>query len=105
MTIILKNKLNLKTYVVRKINLYIYNYKNQYDIESIYFNQPIDGIQYFKYSPFNVYTERYMRDWYEVNGSTLVKILNCLKSRDFYGYCRTRDGNLVKIIPKKPSKK
>jgi hypothetical protein len=94
-------KLNLKRHIIFKINYYIYIYKNKYDIQSIYFNSPIDGIEYFNSRPYNTNTEKYLIDWEQAQGSTLVKILNCLKSKDFYGYCKTTEGKLVKIIPKK----
>lgn len=104
MTIVLdkSKKLDLKRHIIFKINFYIYNYKNKYDIESIHFNQPIDGITYFKYKPIS--EDKYYSDWYSVEGATLVKILKCLKDKEFYGYCKTTEGKLVKIIPKKDKK-
>lgn len=105
MTLILNKahpKLDLRKMIVNKINHLIFIYKRDFDIESIYFNYPIDGLKFYKLFPH--YTEiDYVADWYSkrINGKTLLKVLDCLNNREFYGYCRTTNNQLVKIKPRK----
>lgn len=96
----IRDNINLKRIACTKINLLISSYKNRFDIESIYFNNPIDGINYYKIFPH--YSETvFIYDWNILKGSTLIKVLKELENMNFYGFCRTRDNKLVKIIPKK----
>jgi hypothetical protein len=108
MTIVLNKiypKLDLRRLIVNRINVLVYTYKRELDIESIYFNTPIDGIKFYKLFPHYTETD-FVSDWFSkrISGSTLLKILDCLKNRDFYGYCRTTTNQLVKITPRKKIK-
>lgn len=105
MTIVLNKaypKLDLRRLIVNKINILVYSYLRELDIESIWFNQPIDGIKFYKLFPHYTETD-FVSDWYSnrISGNTLIKILKCLKNRDFYGYCRTTTNQMVKIRPRK----
>lgn len=95
-------QLNLKRVAANKINRILNQYKNHYDIESIYFNEPIDGIKFHNSFP-HYDDNRFVHDWDSVSikGTTLIKILKCLRRKEFYGYCRTTDNKLIKIRPKK----
>lgn len=94
-------QLNLKRITSNKINRIINQYKTQYDIESIYFNKPIDGIVFHNNFP-HYSDNKFVHDWDSmlIKGTTLIKILKCLNRKEFYGYCRTTDNKLIKIRPK-----
>jgi hypothetical protein len=95
-------QLNLKRFTANKINRIINQYKTQYDIESIYFDYPIDGIIYHKNFP-HYSDNRFVHDWDStaIKGTTLIKVLKCLNRKEFFGYCRTTENKLIKIKPKK----
>ncbi len=94
-----KNKLNLKRIAIAKINLLIYTYMNQFDVESIHLQYFINETQYTQTLYYG--SNKTNIDWYTTNGSILLQILECLKNKDFYGMCRLQNGQLVKITPKK----
>lgn len=98
-----KNKLDLKRVIIAKINLLIYTYMNQFDVESIHIEYKINDIQYVKVIP-HYGSSRYNIDWYSTKGDILLKILNCLKNREFYGMCRLQTGQLIKVTPRKINK-
>jgi hypothetical protein len=106
MTIFLKDrylthpKLDIKKIISGKISSLIREYRKSYDIESLHFNTPIDGILYVR--TFIHYSdEKFVSDWYFMKGSTLLKVYNSLKEKDFYGLCKLSNDKYVKIKPKK----
>lgn len=106
MTVILNKtyrKLDLKKIVIDKINFLLKQYKLQFELESIHFNNPIDGIIYYR--TFIHYSdEKFIGDFYSLNPQTLMKILKCIKDKEFYGICRLSNKQTVKVIPKKYAK-
>jgi hypothetical protein len=103
MTVILNkkyDKLELKKIVINKINFLLKKYKSQFELESIHFNIPIDGIIYYR--TFIHYSdEKFIVDFYSIKATTLLKILKCIKEKEFYGICRLSNNQTVKVIPKK----
>jgi len=93
------NKLDLKKIAISRINYYIYSYKCTYDLDSIHFNNPIDDITFYRLFP-HITETNFHSDWYTVDGDTLVKVLECLKKKDFFGIRRTEKGN-IKVRLKK----
>ena len=101
-TMVVYNKLNLKRHLITKINYYVWGYKNHFDIESIHFNNSIDGVEHIKIYPYS--NQFHIKGWHDLSALTLAKIYHALKRKDFYGWCRTSNGNMVKITPKKNDK-
>ena len=92
--------LDLKKIIVSIITRYVKSYKKEYEIESINFNSPIDGIIYVK--TFIHYSdEKFTGDWFYLKVTTLLKVLKSLKEKDFYGLCKISNDRYIKIIPKK----
>ena len=98
-------KFDIRRTAVLLINRLIYKYRTEYDLESIYFREPIDGIKFYKRFPH--FSEKdYVSDWYSIRikGTTLLKVLKCLKERDFNAYVRTSNGSTVLLKFKKNDK-
>ena len=89
--------LGLKRIVISKINLLIYEYMNQFDVETIHLKYRINEIDLV----ITHYKIKKYIDWYVKSGVELLEIYRCLKNKDFYGMCRLTNGQLVKVTPKK----
>lgn len=84
-------KIPLRTLVINRINEKILRYKDEFRVESIFFNIPVDGIAFISLNnPL----------YYGISNSTLYKILKEIEKKHFYGYHKCNDGQLVKIKPK-----
>lgn len=98
----ISKKLDLRKLAISKVNELIYRNKNEFDIESIHFYKPIDGLKFYKLFPHYSETD-FVYDWHSdrISGYTILKIISCLSEKNFYGYCRTTSEQLVRIKPKK----
>ena len=92
-------KLNIKRIIISKINVLIFNYMNKFDVESIHMTFKIDNIEYRKTIPH--YGSKMPVEWNHTNGIVLLKVLECLRNKDFYGMCKLHNGQMVKITPRK----
>ena len=103
MTVILNTyneKLDLKKIIIDKISSLIVHYKSKFELTSIHFNQPIDGITHYQVFLHFVNERRQTADWYSLKGTTLLKILISLQNLDFYGMCKLTNGSFIKVKPK-----
>lgn len=106
MVINVKNrKFDVRKVTVSLINRLIYHYYKEYDLESIHFKDPIDGIKFYKIFP-HFSENDFVSDWYSsrIKGTTLLKVVKCLKERDFNAYARTSNGSTVFLKFKKYDK-
>ena len=103
MTINIKNRKSnqfLKRTAVVRIEYLLFKYKNHYDLESIWFNNPIDDITH--YNSYPCYDSgKIIYNWYSLNGTTLMKILSALRNKEFFGKVKTTNGSIITIKPKK----
>jgi hypothetical protein len=78
------NKLDLKKETFRRIGVLLFKCKYIYNIDIVYFNKPIDGVTFWSDKPH--YSLDTSCEWYDLSGYTLIKIIKCLKNKQFYGY-------------------
>ncbi len=97
----LSKKLDLRKHLIYKINYLIITYKDKYDIETIHFKQPIDGIKYVGRLYLHYGNDKIQTDMNQLESKTLMKLYQVLKEKEFYGMCKTTTGDYVKITPKK----
>lgn len=67
-------------------------------VDKFYFNQPIDGVVSFYGLPQD--SSGSVVQFFNMKGSTMVKILNSIESGDIYGWIEYK-GSRCKIKPKK----
>lgn len=80
-----------RSLITNRINERILKYKDEYKVESIYLNMPVDGVAYLDLkNPL----------YYGLSNSTLYKILKEIEKKHYYGYHKCSNGQLVKIKPK-----
>lgn len=102
MTINIREKAHnnfLKRTAVARIEYLLFKYKNHYDLDSIWFNDPIDDITHYKSYPCYA-SGKIIYNWYSLSGTTLMKLLNALRRREFFGKVKTTDGGIITVRPK-----
>ena len=102
MTVVLNRKLDIRKLVISKINQMIFTYLTALEVDAIHFDYPIDGIKFYHIYPH--YDEfRFESGWYatSIKASTLLKVLKCLKNKEFHAFVKTTNHKLIKIRPRK----
>lgn len=94
-----RNKINLKSICLNKLMRLIAEKKKILKVDVIYFDEPINGVEYVKYNMFYI-KGLYSQIGFNLKGHTIYSMIKALEYNEVYSYTRY-EGKNYKIRAKK----